>query len=279
MLGIRAAVASDHVIDQLRESLSRLDTATNADSVARALAAYLTWVNDCCRTLGPILSSEELDRLVLTRRYWALLGVVSIEVSKILWDVIRIEIAERREAFGIAIDELRGMQSPHSARASVIPDTNVWMRHHDSLGSLPWEDHLDLRGGVDLVIWIPSVVLEELDSLKRDRGEMFIDGKRVPRRTLARNALRTITGWFGSNPEWPHAFQSTESRPRNVQVRVLTEGRDHVRLRTADAELIDVAQSMSPFFVKTFMMTYDVSLAFRARAIGQKAVLLDEPSD
>lgn len=279
MLGIRAAVASDYVLEHLRESLSRIDAAANADSVARALSAYLTWVNDCCRTLGPLLTKEELDRLVLTRRYWALLGVVSVEVSKVLWDVIRTEIAERREAFGRAIDDLRGMQSPHSARASVLPDTNVWMRHHDSLDTLPWQEHLDLRGSADLVIWIPSVVLEELDSLKRDRGEMFIDGRRVPRRTLARNALKTITGWFGTNPDWPYSFKSTGPNPRHLHVRVLTETADHVRLGSVDAELIDIAQSVSPFFVKTIMMTYDVSLAFRARAIGQSTVLLDEPSD
>jgi len=277
LLRIHPTITPEYAIEQLRDMQARLDRAANANTVQDAFHEYLNWVTLCAQTFGPILLGDELDRLILTRRYWALLNVVSTNVAGVLWDVIRVEIAERRAAFDDAISELDSMRSPLTARAAVVPDTNVWMRHHNQLADLPWGEYLNLRGSVRLTIWLPSVVLEELDKLKRDRGEMVVGGERYPRRDLARRALRSITEWFGSNPSWAHHFNTNESNSRQVEVRVITEDRDHVRLASVDAEIIDIAQSFTPFFVNSQVMTYDVSLAFRARAVGNSAILLPEP--
>ena len=280
MLGLLPTTNADHARSLLEDRASHLHQVTNAQTVTDAFNLYLSWANTSAQVLGGIVTPDELDRLVLTRRYWALLAIAPANVGLVLWDLIRTEIAERVVAFTKAVTELDSYTARPGALAMIVPDTNVWMRHSGEIDALPWFSYLNMRAAVPITIWVPSVVLEELDSLKRDRGNMNVAGQPIPRRHLARRALNRLTDWF-EDPLYPHHLVSVPpDRPdRPIEIRLLPEARDHVRLSRVDAELIDIAQRLSPFCVQSFVMTYDVALTFRARAVLQAAILLDEPDE
>jgi hypothetical protein len=280
MLGIRPTTNANVVLDTLIGREADLDGLLIPERITSIPYRYLNWVNECTRTLGPMLTNQEFDRLVLTRTYWALLAMGRDERLASA-DLVRLEVAQRRSAFTEVIDRLRAdTPAPGwiGGRAMVVPDTNVWMLHSHEIETFPWSDHIDVRTGIPLVIWVPSIVLEELDALKRDRGDMFVGGTRVPRRTLARRALHTLTDWI-DDPKFPHSFQEMRAGrvARDVEVRILAEEREHIRLGRADAELIDIAQRLRPYALISHVVTYDASMAFRARAIYQPVILLTEP--
>lgn len=277
MLNIRPNYKPDYVLGHLKDLANRLENieiGTNVD----VFNAYHGWVNTALRVLGPALNSEALDLLVTTRRYWALLAVDPGAAGTELTNLIRVEVQERKDAFKVSADELANWIERFEPNGSMaVLDTVVLMRHGTELQGLDWHGLLNERPDVPITVWIPLVAVDELDSLKRDRGEMVLGENVFPRRNLARNALAAIGTMFaGSALKNGHALRREDIFDR-VSFRLQVEDLGHVRLPTGDAEITSVAQSLVPFAARMSLVTYDNAMAFRSRAIGLNAVLMPEP--
>jgi hypothetical protein len=118
--------------DDLLKELTRLQRLVgNASSAAIGshtneplYTAYIAWVDDAVQSLRGRVNSEDVDRLVLTKRYWLLqsMEIYAYQVPGML----RTEIGEREVALGDAA-RLLADQIKHWSREAVfvVLDTSV----------------------------------------------------------------------------------------------------------------------------------------------------------
>jgi rRNA-processing protein FCF1 len=239
--------------------------------------SYLAWATRHQRTLGAAVSQDDIDRLVTTRRYWALLGI-SIS-SEPLMTLIQLEIAERVVALQAEYRELRRALDRWKNKQVVmaILDTNVLMHSHARLEEINWGELLDERPNVPILLWIPIAVVGELDRLKKAQGNMSGEKDSPPRRTVAKAALRTLNRLFRNPDEVVRlADHASVESGNQVDVGLLMEERRHVRLAAVDAELMDVTSSVTPLAIRAYLVTFDSNLAFSALHNGLQVKLLNE---
>ncbi len=96
--------------DIVREHLQRVETAAMnvrgaGHTGADLLTTYLQWASESVRLLRHDISAEDLDRLVLTRRYWALQGSTAATFA-LLPLLVGMEIDERIESLRGAREEI-----------------------------------------------------------------------------------------------------------------------------------------------------------------------------
>lgn len=280
MLAIRPGYNAEYVLGHLTAAEN---TAANLLGGSRVTTdRYSGWVNDALRTLGPALSAEELNRLITTPFYWAIIGALSAKsaTENTLLALIESELTRQQQLISHVRDELaREIQRWVTRKAVMaVVDTNVLLLHSSELETFDWHGTLNERTNVPLVIWIPIAVVDELDNLKRNAGDMTIRGVRVPRRTLARQALRALDEAF-PDPFYSFALDGVGGPSHQAELRLLMDDEAHQRLERPDAEIIDRALSLSALSERTSLITYDLGMSFAARAAGLRTVLLRDSSD
>jgi rRNA-processing protein FCF1 len=265
--------AADLVAGTLRDLSRRAQNVggTNSNPEDR-VEAYLTWVPDCVRMLQYTLPIEEIDRLISTRRYWAVIGMGSGS-RRDVWRLVDVELAMRIDELNAEATALEAELSKWGGGRSHIAvlDTNVLMHQLDSLGRLAWNDVLDVRWTTPIVLAVPMIVIDELDNLK-DRGTP--DAKK-----LARLALVTLESWF-PDPLEEHYLLAEEARwpdHSRVAMRIQLDSLRHTRLEVADAEIVVRALALRPFCTKVTVVTNDTNMLTRARgaALGARRPKID----
>lgn len=140
------------------------------------LLAYIEWTNSAVRMLDGQISSEDLDRLVLTDRYRLLvsgsavsLTGTDVQVQRAVNEWVSLELDARVAGFEAVIKELQGRIARWSGdEHCVVPDTSFYIHHPDKL------QDIDL-GAVtydrlaDFVVLMPMVIVDELDRLKESK--------------------------------------------------------------------------------------------------------------
>lgn len=288
------------VLRQLQIRASNLQAGPVEGGSYRWLVDYLTWVTEAVRVLSSQISTTDINRLVLTRRYELLLsmiagvspqtdstvlgyrslGALPVMATRpsphpVVNDLLSTELQERVAIFDEAVKAL-GQQIERWSRPGVFigMDTGVYINHPEKLENIDFAKLIDVRGD-DIHILVPMLVVEELDGLKqhgtagwRAAYSLAVLDKVLPEPTVpARLRVADLT-----------ALESGGIPRGEISVELLFDTPGHVRLPINDDEIIKrllTAQSLAGRPIT--LVTYDTNQAFRARAAGLHAIRLKMP--
>jgi rRNA-processing protein FCF1 len=223
---------------------------------------YLQWSNDSVRRLGGVLRPSDVDRLVLTRRHWAIQGMDPATQPNTLYSVVSLEIEERERDLESAIAQVDKLLERWRKRSGVVivPDTNVLLHFRQQLEEADWRGQVeDAWRGVHVVL--PVLVIDELDDQKRT-------GKKPETRTRARTTLRELETRL-TKPDDVAVLQPATSDAEAVTVEFFLDDPHHQRLPRADDELVDRAAAIRDVTGHdVVVLSYDYGTRLRARHAG-----------
>lgn len=247
------------------------------------LLAYLDWVNDTVSVLGKQVSPEDLNRLVLTRRYEQLLaGVGSLAGTAavpLVNNLVSLEVRDRVDMFAAAITELNHEIRRWRLRGwTFVADSSFYIEHPQKLEEadlaslLPsWDDTVHLV--------VPIVVVDELDSLKQHKDRRI--------RWRAGYTLAVLDRLFhdGSAESVLRKADQTKQahtgiRTDEITIELLFDPPGHVRLPINDDEIVDRALAVKARAGREVsLLTYDTGQATRGRFAGLDAKKLTKPQE
>ncbi|WP_188037098.1 PIN domain-containing protein [Actinotalea sp. JY-7885] len=232
--------------------------------------AYLAWSALQMRMLRYTLTTESLNRLVTTRRHWALLSLDPAGKGNNLALLVEVELDSQLRALEIAMVEVRRDLKRHATvDAFVVPDTNVFIHAPVPFDELAW-DTTAQAGQAHLRLLVPMMVIDELDGLKNRGTGTVSDASKEPVRSRARTTLRILERLL-AEPAEP-VILTPESRPA-VSLMVLFDDPDHARLLDADSEIIDRTRTVADATGKAATVaSYDLGMRLRARMAGLETV-------
>ena len=277
LLTPRPGVGLGHLIDTLdstRNEAFNLRGGGGPGPAYARLLSYLEWAGRAARMLGYQISQADLAALVLNRRYEVLLGSFSTmaatetAVQRVVNDLVSLELDERVKDFDAAIATLKAYQTRWSSLGDLLVlDTNFYVEHPDEVQDV---DLAQLTAattpGWKAHVLVPLLVVDELDRLKRDNR--------------ARTALKTLNTVFAQVSEAQPMGRLRADAPNlgPVTMEILFDPPEHERLPDNDAEIVDRALAVQILSGRDVtMVTYDTSMAFRARQSGLKDLLLTQP--
>jgi len=280
----RAGVNRDNLLKSLR---SVHDEAFNLrgggpQGAHKRLLAYLEWTSNAVRMLGNQVSSADLERLVLTRRYELLLSGVGtmtgteVEVQRVVNGLVSLELDQRVAAFDEAIKALADQIGRWSrSGAFVVPDSSFYIEHPEKLEVTDfaplvgvWEDPVH--------VLVPIVVVDELDGLKqsKDRHVRWRAGYTLG---VVDRVFASTTGPARLRAEDFSSLGSGGLPRGEVTIELLFDPPGHVRLPINDDEIIDRCLAVEPLADrKVTLLTYDTGQSTRARTAGLKVVKLSQ---
>lgn len=254
-------------LDRLRQALWEIETrignvrATTGTPVD-VYNAYIGWVHDTVRQLSSLVPSDDLGRLVLTPRYWALQAQPTTAELQPMRQLLSAEIDERARVLRDAVESVDAeKQRWQHPGALVMPDTSFYVTHAEKIEDADVAAVVELREE-PIRILVPILVIDELDNLKRhtDRHVRWRAGytlavfDRVLRTSTAPSLLRE---------------QTTEASRGQITIEVLFEPPGHERLPIADDEIVSralTAEARAGRHVR--VVTYDTGQSTRARHAG-----------
>lgn len=256
-------------------NLSAVNFAAGVHDPYGMVSAYLKWGIEGQRMAHGTLATSDLERLVLTRRYWAVAQnpAHTAETNAAIGEEMttrRNDLEAARDALRKTLDSWAPMPG-YEPSVLVIPDTNVLMKRDHRSADFDWHGLVSdcVRTMTPITVVVPIAVIDELDNLKRGNSET---------RTNARHALKYLSHHLGTDPtHWAYLKPPTTDRGP-VSLRVLFDPSAHIRLAIMDDEIIDRAAAIGSLLGRhTVFVTYDTAAAFRASAAGLKVQLLEDP--
>ena len=135
---------------------------------------YLTWVTDASRELSGLISSPDVDTLVLSDRYRLMLpALVNLSphfLGQELIDLVQLELDERANALDGLISELEQLGQRWPGRGVFVgADTSFFLEADKKMDEYDFASLLDLADK-PLHLFVPMVVVDELDKAKSDRA-------------------------------------------------------------------------------------------------------------
>lgn len=238
---------------------------------------YITWIANSVRLLRTQLNEGDLERLLLTRRYWTLQAMVTSPTG-MAGDLVDAELADRGSALEDAIRETREQfQRWSRVQRLVVADTTLYCQHPEKL------EEIDLAAVVacrdeQIELVVPMAVVDELDNLKQSRDKHL---RWRAMYTLAVFDRVAGTAGVGRLREADFSTLDEGGIPRGeIWIDVLFDLPEHVRLPITDDEIVDRALAVQILSGKdvTFL-TYDTGQAMRARKAGLAVVnkLVQDP--
>lgn len=238
--------------------------------------AYRQWSVNTASALRYVLRPGDVDRLVLTPRHCALhaldpaahLGAAGL---------VQLELDTAQDALAdavAALDRLLARRSAHRG-ALVVADTNVYLHHPEPFERIDWSGLLPGLDHTGVHLLVPLVVVDELDRQKQGQsGKPVVRSGKELARTRARTTIRTLEHLFTD----PDAIATVRPEPSPVRAELLVDPPGHVRLPSADAEIVDTARAAQDIYGSPVtVVARDTGMVFRARAAGLMAVRLTDP--
>lgn len=238
--------------------------------------AYRRWSVEAAGALRYVLRPADVDRLVLTPRHWALHALdPAAHVGAA--DLVQLELDTRRDdlqAAVVALDRLLPRLWVNRGRL-VVADTNVYLHHPEPFDRIDWSGVVPGLGHTGVHLLVPLVVVDELDRQKQGRSDRrVVRDKPETVRTRARTTIRTLEELFAD----PGAVATVSPEPSPVRAELLVDPLGHVRLPSADAEIVDTARAAQDLYGSPVtVVARDTGMVFRARAAGLQAVRLADP--
>lgn len=239
------------------------------DSAFDGLLAYLEWATESARMLRSQISDRDLDQLVFTDRYRLLLGrsgtLAATSQTRLVNGLVQLEVAERIEALGSAVDAFDTQVGRWSQREEfVVADSSFYIQNEAMLADVDLHEVLNVPRWKYVRLLFPIVVVDELDDLKDA-------SKSRPRwraaHTLGRLDEVLVGGTHGILREGEHTPGGDTLGRVNVEIVLDPPG--HVRLDRPDLEIIDrtvAIQGLAGREVR--LLTCDTSQHTRGRAAG-----------
>ena len=231
---------------------------------------YLGWANTATSRLSLLLRPGDIDRLVLTKRHWALIGLDPVTQPNTLYGLVALEIDQRDRAFQAEVDEFDVSIKKWDGQLGVVvvPDTNVLL-HHPSAAVATFEN-VDwctevgaLSPGAHLVL--PMILIDELDRLKRT-------GKDTTR-TQARLALRRLDQLIDDPAATVQLRPEAGPELGPVTLELFLDQPGHERLPIADDELVDRAAALKDISGRrVVVLAYDHGTRVRAKSAGVEGI-------
>ncbi|MDQ3578647.1 MAG: PIN domain-containing protein [Actinomycetota bacterium] len=243
MPGVDRRLLKDNLRD-VHAKVENLRGGAGGGTAYSRLLQYHQWVNETVRVLSTQVSSADLDRLVLTRRYDALLsGIGSFagtQSEPVVNGLLTLELDQRASALADAREALeQQIQRWSMLGAFVVADTNVYIEHPQKLDDLDFAPLVPVREE-PIHVLVPIAVVDELDHLKRSK---------VPKaRWRAGYTLAVLDRLFRESTgpaqlrEADFSALNSGGIPRGaVTLELLFDPPGHERLPINDDEIIDRA--------------------------------------
>lgn len=265
----------DNLVNNLEHIHRELINARGASPQRAARhKAYLDAIGEGARLLRGAVRTDDIDALLLTRRYWALIDMTisSNPPENVVNDLLSLEIDDRLLELDDTIATTREALNRWSVTAGqlVLPDTSFFLNNPRVLKNIDFPTILDTDDTITVLF--PLAVIEELDRAKRrnDAGR--------PKAQVALAVLEAIAK-DGLSGKWKEAPKSRRRGHGEIWFDVLLDPPTHLPLGDSDAEIIDRAVTVQILAGRDItFLTYDTNQAFRARGNGLKDVRkLDEP--
>lgn len=247
------------------------------------LLAYLDWATDAVERLDSLVSSTDIDRLVLTKRYDQLLaGLDNFTIGttqRLVNQLVSAELRQRTAVFTAAAETLaQELQRWQQRGMPVVADSSFYVHHPYKLEETDFAELLDITEH-PVHLLVPMVVVDELDQLKESKARQA--------RWRARYTLAVLDQVFQKSTEHAVLRQADAEVQRNtgvrrgeVTVQLLFDPPGHVRLPINDDEIVDRALAIKPLSGREVtVLTYDTGQATRARVAGLRDVKLSMPVD
>lgn len=227
---------------------------------------YLIWVTDASRLLSGLISSLDVDTLVLSDRYRLMLpALVNVHphfAGQELIDLVQLELDERANAIDGLISELEqfGQRWPaHGVFGAA--DTSFLLNADKKMDEYDFASLLDLADK-PLHLFVPMAVVDELDKTKHDQ----LRGR--ARQTLA------ILDETLVDPRQPANLQRDSDRDKlgQITIELLLDPPGHTRMSITDDEIIDRISAVASLVESEItLLTCDTGMAMRARVVGLPA--------
>ncbi len=260
----------DQVLSAIREVATNLINLRSGG--ADRFDRYIEWATSSAQKLGTLISATDVDRLVLTRRYWALQSMPPS--SELAWNqavarLLDAEIDTQSRLFD-ATEQTVQREIARWTRPGtfVVPDTSFYIEHPEKLEDMDLAPHLDSPDEpVHLIV--PILVIDELDGLK-GRGQK-------DKRWRAAYTLAVLDNRL-EDPTKVATLRAEDAGKPRVTVEILFDPPGHHRLPISDDEIIDRTLATQAFADRPItLITYDTGQSTRARSAGLRAVKLDHP--
>ncbi|MFF3706765.1 PIN domain-containing protein [Streptomyces phaeochromogenes] len=252
-------------------------------SAFEGLLAYLEWATESARMLRSQISDRDLDQLVFTDRYRMLLGscgtLAGTDQQRLVNGLVQLEVVERVEAFGAAVDALDMRIGQWREREEfVVADSSFYIQNEVKLADVDLHEVLDVPRYRFVRLLFPIVVVDELDDLK--------DASKKRARWRAAHTLGRLDevlkgGTRGILHEGEYTARDGETRGR-VNVEIILDPPGHVRLDRPDDEIIDRTVAIEGLAGRDVrLLTCDTSQHTRGRTAGLKVtkVATKDPGD
>lgn len=238
--------------------------------------AYLRWANIAASRLRNQVTDAEIDRLVLTRAYYALV-VLTREPTPQIGEMVDRELNARLTDLEAAQEALAALRGRWPAAAFVVLDTSVFITHPDKIEEIDFRSWAGVREEpVHLVV--PMIVIDELDGLKRTRGRT---GWRAAYSLAVIDSRTPTPGGSGTlQDEDFSGLDSGEIPSGRVTVEVWPDPPGHVRLAINDDEIVERAATIQRLAARPVaFVTYDTGQAMRARGAALRVRKLEQPEE
>lgn len=211
--------------------------------------AYMGFVDSATAYLGDAFERASVEHFLLTDRYWEIARSVSPAPDARIYFP---EVDARRRDGEELLSQLRGTNarlSPHLGSFLVL-DTNMFL-HCQYFREVQWAELTDPEPAR---IAIPSVVIEELDTLRWSAR-----AERV--RRTSRTVLRDLERVFASG-------DGPVSIDERVTVEIIIDPAKHIRASTPDEEIIRCCLFLQDVCGRATLITEDLAMRLRGRMMG-----------
>ncbi|MCX4233258.1 PIN domain-containing protein [Streptomyces ortus] len=270
-------------LEQVRQDASNLRGSGSANY--EGLLRYLEWVTVAARLLQDQVSGKDVERLVQTRRYYALLGacgtMAGTSQQRLVNGLVQQELDDRVGALDAAVEALQSHIRRWSGPGRLaVADSSFYCNSPKPLADTDLHVLMGLPTDENIHLLFPIVVVDELDRLK----EMGADHPRWRAgHTLGRLDEAITSGATGTlHDRKPGEGQSVVAQ---VTVEIVLDQPGHIRQSIADDEIIERAATIQAVAGREVrLLTCDTSQATRGRLAGlpvtklpSKAGTGDEP--
>jgi hypothetical protein len=261
-------------LQQAQRDASRLRGAGPSSAWSRLLT-YLEWVTDSVGLLQDQISGKDIDRLIQTRRYYALLEscgtLAGTAQERLVNGLVNQELADRDAALGEAVATLKEHIRRWSGPAWLaVADSSFYLSSPRPLAMTDLHEVMGLPADEQIHLLFPIVVVDELDRLKESGGAH-------PRwragHTLGRLDEVITSGTTGilHHPA-PGEGQSIIGR---VTAEIVLDQPGHIRQPITDDEIIERAATIRAIAGREVrLLTCDTGQATRGRVAGLKVTKL-----